>query len=243
MNSPCKAKHALVTGSTRGIGRAIAEALLLAGSRVVINGWHHPEDARASLEKMATIGPALLVLADVTEAKAVRTLVRQAVQAFGPIDYLVHTVGVIQHKPWHAWDEEEWAQSLRVNLTSGWLMARESVPWMADGGSILFLASTSAHRVEADALPYSAAKAGLLAMARGLAMALAPRLRVNVLSPGYITTGFDPPDRDHQGDLAPLLPLRRFGTPREIARAALGLLENSFLTGSELRVDGGESLL
>ncbi|MEI6310271.1 MAG: SDR family oxidoreductase [bacterium] len=244
MSSPTMwGKRALVTGSTRGIGRAIASGLLEAGCRVALNCTHHPEQGLTCQEELSILGPTTLVIADAGTGEGTATLLRTIMQEATPLDYLVHTVGLIQHKPWDRTSEEEWDQAMAVNLKSAWLIARQSAPWMADGGAMLFLASTSAERVETDALPYSVAKAGLIALTRGLAAILAPRLRVNALSPGYINTGFDPQDRALVGQIAPNLPLRRYGSPEEVAQAALALLANPFITGQILRVDGGESLL
>ncbi|MCX5976183.1 MAG: SDR family oxidoreductase [Coprothermobacterota bacterium] len=244
LNNPALwGKRALVTGSTRGIGRAIASGLLEAGCAVALNCIHYPEQGLACREELSILGLTTLVIADAGTGEGIATLLRTIMLEETPLDYLVHTVGLIQHKPWDRTSEEEWDQSMAVNLKSAWLIARQSAPWMADGGAILFLASTSAERVETDALPYSVAKAGLLALTRGLAAILAPRLRVNALSPGYINTGFDPQDQDMAGQIAPRLPLRRYGSPKEVAQAALTLLANPFITGQILRVDGGESLL
>lgn len=236
-------KCALITGSTRGIGRAIASGLLEAGCRVVLNCTHHPEQGLACREELSILGPTRLVVADASSGEGITALLQEVVQSQTPLDYLVHTVGLIQHKPWDRTSEEEWDQAMAVNLKSAWLIARRSAAWMADGGAMLFLASTSAERVETDALPYSVAKAGLLALTRGLAAILAPRLRVNALSPGYIDTEFDPQDRAMARQITPHLPLRRYGSPKEVAQAALTLLTNPFITGQILRVDGGESLL
>ncbi|MCX5970498.1 MAG: SDR family oxidoreductase [Coprothermobacterota bacterium] len=236
-------KRALVTGSTRGIGRAIASGLLEAGCAVVLNCTHHPKQGLKCREELSILGPATLVVADAGTGEGIATLLRTIMLEETPLDYLVHTVGLIQHKPWDRTSEEEWDQVMAVNLKSAWLIARQSAAWMADGGAMLFLSSTSAERVETDALPYSVAKAGLLALTRGLAAILAPRLRVNALSPGYINTGFDSQDQDMAGQIAPSLPLRRYGSPKEVAQASLTLLTNPFITGQILRVDGGESLL
>jgi NAD(P)-dependent dehydrogenase (short-subunit alcohol dehydrogenase family) len=244
LNYPAmEGKRALVTGSTRGIGRAIASGLLEAGCDVVLNCTHHPEQGLTCREELSTLGPTRLVVADAGTGEGIATLLHTIRMEATPLDYLVHTIGLIQHKPWDCISDEEWDQSMSVNLKSAWLIARQSAPWMADGGAMLFLASTSAERVETDALPYSVAKAGLLALTRGLASILAPRLRVNALSPGYIDTGFDSQDRVMAGQIIPHLPLRRYGSPKEVAQAALALLANPFITGQILRVDGGESLL
>jgi len=244
MNYPAMwGKHVLVTGSTRGIGRAIASGFLEAGCRVVLNCIHHPEQGLVCREELSILGPTALVVSDAGTGEGIATLLRTIMKDGTPLDYLVHTIGLIQHKPWDRTSEEEWDQAMDVNLKSAWLIARQSAPWMADGGAMLFLASTSAERIETDALPYSIAKAGLLALTRGLAAILAPRLRVNALSPGYINTGFDPQDQIMAGQITPHLPLRRYGSPKEVAQAALALLANPFITGQILRVDGGESLL
>ena len=236
-------KRALVTGSTRGIGRAIASELLKAGCCVILNCIHHPEQGLVCRDELSILGSTALVVADAGAGEGIATLLCTIMKDGTPLDYMVHTIGLIQHKPWDLTREEEWDQAMDVNLKSAWLIARQSAPWMADGGAMLFLASTSAERIERDALPYSVAKAGLLALTKGLAAILAPRLRVNALAPGYIDSGFDPQDQAMAGQIAPQLPLRRYGSPTEVAQAALALLANPFITGQVLRVDGGESLL
>ena len=168
---------------------------------------------------------------------------QQAVDRFGSIDILVNNVGWILHRAWHSYSNQEWDWHMDRNLKSAWLCSKAVFPWLTEGSSILNIASSSAFSLELDALPYSIAKAGLLALTKGLARILAPRTRVNAIAPGYVDTTFDKQDREQAELIYPFIPLGRFAHPAEVAQAAIALLENEYITGETLTIDGGESLL
>jgi NAD(P)-dependent dehydrogenase (short-subunit alcohol dehydrogenase family) len=238
-----RGKHAVVTGSTRGIGLALAEAILRASGKVTMNCAHDLDHGILAAQELGKLGPVLFVPADVTQEQEVTALMQQAVDRFGPIDILVNNVGWILHRAWHSYTNQEWDWHMDRNLKSAWLCSKTVLPWLAEGSNILNIASSSAFSLELDALPYSISKAGLLALTKGLARILAPRTRVNAIAPGYVDTTFDRQDRQQAELITPLIPLGRFAHPAEVAQAAIALLENEYITGETLTVDGGESLL
>jgi NAD(P)-dependent dehydrogenase (short-subunit alcohol dehydrogenase family) len=237
-----RGKHAVVTGSTRGIGLAIAETIVKAGGRVTLNCAHDSDLGLAAARKLGEWGPVSLVLADVTQESGAAALIQQAVDRFGLLDILVNNVGWILHRAWDSYTNQEWDWHMDRNLKSAWFCSKAAFPWLAEGSSILNIASSSAFSLELDALPYSIAKAGLLTLTGGLARILAPRTRVNAIAPGYVDTTFDQQDQQQAELITPLIPLGRFAHPAEVAQAAIMLLENEYITGAIFTIDGGESL-
>lgn len=236
-------KVAVVTGSTRGIGKAISLLLLKEECQVVLNS-RSEEEGRELEKTLRKEGfPATYICADVSNSSGVQTLLAGTIKHFSAIDILVNNAGSILHKAWSSYEEKEWNRLLDSNLKSAWLCAKFFVPAMREGGAIINMISSSTHRLELDALPYSVAKTGLIALTRGLAAILAPRIRVNAISPGFVETGFDPYDLANQAHLRQSIALGRFAKPEEVAQATLFLLKNDFITGVVLPVDGGEGLL
>lgn len=238
-------KTALVTGAGRGIGRAIAEALLKAGARV----WLIDCDAAAGTEscaELAALGPVEFVLTDVADAAAVETL-RQRVAAAGKLDLLVNNAAVMVRKPVEELAPAEWRRVLDVNLTGPFLCSRAFAPLLrAQCGSIVNIASTRALMSEPHTESYAAAKGGLVALTHALALSLGPAVRVNCISPGWIDTpplAGDPRSRtaalseqDHAQH-----PAGRVGKPQDVAAVVLYLAssEAGFITGENIIVDGG----
>jgi NAD(P)-dependent dehydrogenase (short-subunit alcohol dehydrogenase family) len=235
-------KHAVISGSTRGIGLALAEAIVKAGGKVTLNCAHNHDRGLLVAQELGALGQVFLVPADATVESGATALIQQAVDRFGAIDILVNNVGWILHSPWHLYTNQEWDWHMDRNLKSAWLCSKAAFPWFAEGSSILNVASSSAFSLELDALPYSIAKAGLLTLTKGLARILAPRTRVNAIAPGYVETTFDKQDQQQAELITPLIPLGRFAHPAEVAQAAIILLVNEYITGEILTIDGGESL-
>ena len=238
-----RGKHAVISGSTRGIGLALAEALVKAGGKVTLNCAHDFDHGLSVAQELGKLGQVSLVPADVTQESGATALIQRAVDRFGSIDILVNNVGWILHSAWHSYTNQEWDWHMDRNLKSAWLCSKAVFPWLTEGSSILNIASSSAFSLELDALPYSIAKAGLLALTKGLARILAPRTRVNAIAPGYVETTFDKQDQEQAELIYPFIPLGRFAHPAEVAQAAIALLENEYITGETLTIDGGESLL
>ncbi len=247
-------KVALVTGATRGIGRAVVDVLLARGRRVVACGRDEAllrQLQAADSERVRTLR------ADLTEAGEAVRVVDDAVQLFGHVHELVCAAGVVQYAPVGQVTAAELRAQLEVNFIAPFLMAQHAALHMGahdGGGSIVFVASTLGLRSAAGTVAYGASKAALLQGMRGLASELAPAVRVNAVAPGVVDTAMvrvlrgpavdDPFARAQAVDaqlrgLAALHPLGRLGTPVEIAEAILFLLDASWITGSTLRIDGG----
>jgi NAD(P)-dependent dehydrogenase (short-subunit alcohol dehydrogenase family) len=231
-----RGRVALVTGASSGIGRATAERFAAAGYRVAV----HYRTNRAAAERVAgSIGGAAFGC-DVADPAAVRAMVGNAETALGPIDVAVCNAGFYEERPLAAIDDALWQRSLRVLLGGGFHVARAVVPGMrARGrGSIVMVASELALYGGVDVAHYVAGKAAVIGLARSLARELAPTIRVNIVAPGAVDTPLLP-DRDRGPSYTDTVPLRRIGTPAEVAEAILHLAEAPWSTGALYSPNGG----
>lgn len=238
-------KRVLVTGASRGIGRAVALALVARGSAVAACG--RDEAALASLVAAAqeaglsSGGRVVPIVAELTRADERARLVVDAAAALGGLDALVLAAGIARHAPVGALAEADFDATLSANLVAPVLLAQAALPHLADGAGVVFVGSNLALRPVSGTLVYAAAKAGLDAAARGLALELAPRgIRVNLVAPGVVDTDMVR-GRDLEA-LAAVHPLGRIARPGEIAGAVLALLDAPWTTGTTLVVDGGALL-
>jgi len=232
---------AIVTGSTRGIGRALAERFAAEGARVVVNGR-----ARTTAEEAAReiAGETIGVGADVSVSSQVDAMVAQAVDAWGRVDILVNNAGISLDHFITRVPDDEWAQVLATNLSGPFYATRAIVPSMKEQtqGSIINMISWSGLRGNVGQAPYSSSKAGLIGLTLACAKELAKfGIRVNAISPAVATEiASDMPDelRTKAGSRTPL---RRRGTMNDVAEAALFLAgdRSIFTTGQILNVDGG----
>lgn len=240
-------RTALVTGSTRGLGRAMALALAEAGAAIVINGRdaEAAESARAELE--AAGARTLVALGDVTVRADVERIRDAAVAAFGRIDILVNNAGVCIHRPALEVTDEEWHHVLGTNVDGVWIPSQVIGAHLAEagGGVIVNIGSMSAEIVNRPQWQpaYNASKAAVHHLTRSLAAEWAPLgIRVNALAPGYMATAMSPIDdpRFHRQWIEDA-PMRRAGRPEELGGAIVFLASDasSFMTGSVLTVDGG----
>ncbi len=240
-----KDKVALITGSSRGIGRAAALLFASEGARVVINYKKSKKEA----EKVSSLisSESLVIGADVSLEADVKRLVKETISAFGRIDILVNNAGeIIRPGDWKM-DVSVWKQTLDVNLTSAWLMIREVVPHMKKQGlgSIVNLTSTVGLLGVAPVLAYSCAKNGIVALTKAFAKELAPDIRVNGVAPSNVMTDMTlGAGQELIEFMKERTPLKRIAEPEELARAILFLAsdEASYITGHTLVVDGGYSL-
>lgn len=241
-------KGAIVTGSTRGIGRAIAEGLIAVGARVVISS----EDERTTETVAGELGmPG--IACDVTDQAALHRLVREGDAALGGLDILVCNAGITgQPGPFAEVDMEDYARVMAVNLTSQVNLCNLALPRIAaragetgTGGAAILVSSLSGLRGNSRINAYALSKAGVAQLARNLAVEWGPRgVRVNAISPGFIATEFSRPlleDGEFMARRMAMTPLRRPGTPEEVAGAAVFLASpaGAFVTGHNLVVDGG----
>jgi pteridine reductase len=240
-----RGKVALVTGSGRRVGRAIATALASRGCHLVLHYRTAAAEARALAAEAARLGvKAVPAGADLADPAAAAPLVRAAEEAFGRLDILVNNAAIFPRTPLGEVTAEAWDAILAVNLRAPFLLAQAAAPLMlrGGGGRIVNLADISAERPFPGYIPYCVSKAGLIALTRGLARALAPDVLVNAIAPGTVLWPEDYPVEARERELR-RTPLQRTGTPEDVARAVLFLLEGAdFVTGQVLALDGGRSL-
>lgn len=236
---------AIITGSSRGIGRATAILFAKEGAKVVVN---YVKEKKKADEVGIAIGKknCLLVQADVATEEGVTKLVEGALKHFGRIDILVNNAGAIGERGWKT-GLEVWRETLDINLTSAWLMIKEVAPIMEKqgSGSIVNLASTVGILGVAPILAYSCAKGGLVSMTKAFAKELAPKIRVNAVAPSNVMTDMTKSaGPDFIEFFREQTPLKRIAAPEELACAILFLASDdaSYITGHTLVVDGGYSL-
>ena len=241
-----KQAAALVTGSSRGIGRAIAHRLALEGWPVCVN-WHERRDAGESLvrEIREQGGEAVAVGADVSDMEAVSRMLREAETRLGPVELLVNNAGIAGQCLFQDITDELWNRYFAVNLGGARNTIRAVLPHMLHEkrGCILNISSIWGLRGASCETAYACTKAGLIALTRSLALELAPSgIRVNCIAPGVINTDMvQVLGAETLRDLAAQTPLNRLGTPEDIAHAAAFLCSEgaSFLTGQVITADGG----
>jgi 3-oxoacyl-[acyl-carrier protein] reductase len=246
---------AVVTGGGTGIGRAVGEHLARVGAAaVVVNYSRSAADAEATASALAELGcRAQAVQADVSDETSVRTMVERTVATYGRLDILVNNAGTtrfIAFPDLDAVTDQTWDELLGVNLKGPFYCARAAAAALTRArGAIVNVASIAGHRGVGSSLPYGVSKAALLQLTRGLAVALAPEVRVNAVSPGLVET------RWHTGRLserefhdlaarqADETPLGQIASPEHVAQAVMGLLASDMVTGESIIVDGGKHLL
>jgi NAD(P)-dependent dehydrogenase (short-subunit alcohol dehydrogenase family) len=242
-------KIALITGGTTGIGLASAQLFIKEGAKVIVTG-RNPE----TLDQARTIlgSGADVIAADTSDLKAVEQLFKTIAERYKKIDALFVNAGVAKFAPLAQSTPEFFDEQFNVNVRGAYFTVQHAVPLIADGGAILFTASMVTSIAEPMSSVYSATKAALRSFGRSLAAELAPRIRVNTVSPGPIETPIfgklGLPSEVIQAFAADMLqrnPLKRFGQSHEVAKAALFLLsdQSSYTTGIELFVDGGMASL
>jgi NAD(P)-dependent dehydrogenase (short-subunit alcohol dehydrogenase family) len=235
-------KVAVVTGSTRGLGLAIAQAFIQHGAKVVVSSENAADTARTA-EALGATG----IACDVADDAAVAALVAQTAQRLGGIDILVSNAGIQGGPPADPLDMRIFDRVLAVNLRSMVVLTKHALPVMAQrpGASITLISSISALRGNARIEAYAMAKAGVAQLARNLAVQWGPKgVRTNAIAPGLIRTAFASSMLNDDAVMArrmQMTPLRRPGEPEEIAGAAVFLAApaGAFVNGHVLVIDGG----
>jgi NAD(P)-dependent dehydrogenase (short-subunit alcohol dehydrogenase family) len=252
MSARLHGKVAIVTGSTQGIGAAIARRFVAEGAMVVLNSHRHDEAAQAIWSELGT-RRSLFVQADVADRADMETLVARALERYGKLDILINNAGMNVFSEPLALSEEDWKRCFAVDLEGAWNAARAALPPMlAQGaGSIVNIASVHGHKIIPGCFPYPVAKHALIGMTRALGLEYAARgIRVNSISPGLIVTEmierhFDamPDPAAERARQAALLPCKRLGRPEEVAATALFLAsdEAPFINATDILIDGGRS--
>jgi ketoreductase RED2 len=238
-------KVALVTGSTTGIGEAVARRLSAVGAGVVVNSVSSRE---AGEQLAAELGNAHYVAADVADEEAAGRLVEEAVARFGRLDILVNNAGITRRIPLadlEAATAAVWREILDTNLVGAWNVTRAAAPHLRLSGeaAVVNLTSLVAHRFFGSSIPYAVSKAALAHLTQILARVLGPEIRVNAVSPGFVSTRWNEAQAERRAYVESHAPLRRVASPEEIAEVVLQLCRPSFITGVDVRVDGGMGLI
>lgn len=250
MTSTLHDQTAVVTGSSSGIGFAIAQEFASRGANVVVNSRSQERAAEAAEEIADETGSESVVAieADVTDANSLESLVEDVVERFGSLDVWVNNAGINIRGPAEEMSLSDWQQVIDVNLTgafSGAQLAGRQMIEQGTGGSIINISSMMGEQGQTGRTPYNTSKGGVNNLTRCLAVEWAEHdIHVNAISPGYIRTEMVDDAQDQIGfdeqDVIDRTPLGRFGTPEEVANCAAFLAEGEhFMTGEILHPDGG----
>jgi 3-oxoacyl-[acyl-carrier protein] reductase len=231
---------ALVTGGSRGIGRATATVLAQAGCDVVVNYLQAKDSAREVVKAVEQTGQrGLAIQADVSAEKEVVRLMTAIEAAFGRVDILVNNAGINPSKPLAELNLLDWQTAITQNLTSAFLVSQAVLPGMREQqwGRIIMLSSIAAQTGGVVGPHYAASKAGLIGLAHSYARLLAKEgITSNAIAPALIDTDMI---RGNDKIKPSLLPVNRFGTADEVAQAVLFLAQNAYITGQTLSINGG----
>ena len=247
-----KGKVAVVTGSSQGIGKAIALDLAKAGAHLVVNYNQNIEAAKEVAETIRMQGRRALILqGDVSKSDDVRQIVKDTLEAFGKIDILVNNAGIFISGPIEEISEQDWDRVIAVNLKGAFLCCQAVGRHMIErksGGSIINIASISGHIPEIHGGAYTASKAGIIGLTKLLAIEWSKySIRVNAVSPGPVMTPLQQkayPTKKLLEARNRAIPMGRHGTPEEIAKAVVFLVSDDagYITGEEITVDGGSQI-
>lgn len=240
-------KVAVVTGSSRGIGKAIALEFARNGAKVVVNCVKSKEEAEKVVSEIKKIGAdAIAVMADVSDERQVKKMFEEAVKKFGRIDVLVNNAGVYIHNEASEFDKKNWSETLDTNLKSVMLCTKEAIFEMQKqkSGAIVNISSIYGATNFAGAPAYGASKTGIIYLTKLFAKEFGPNIRVNAIAPGMIDTDMTAGDPKGIESCSKEAALKRIGKPEEIAKVALFLAsdDSSYITGEVIIVDGGYNL-
>jgi len=239
-----KNKVALITGSSRGIGKATALLFAKEGAKIVVNCSKSEKEAGKVVDEIKKLGSdAICIKCDISDEKQVKKMVEQTIKQFGKIDILVNNAGIVIDMPFKERTVEHWKRTLDVNLIGVFLCCKYVAPQMPKGGRIINISSTNGiNSFSPDAMDYDASKAGVIILTRDLAKELSPDIFVNSVAPGWVATAMNKDlPKDFVEKENEKIYLKRFAQPEEIAKAILFLASDdaSYITGTTLVVDGG----
>ncbi len=242
-------KTALVTGASRGIGRAIAIELARKGAKVAINFQGNEAKAKETLEQVTKLGSSgMLAQANLADPKEARAMVKRVADEFGHLDILVNNAGITRDAMLRKMTDENWAEVIQTNLSACFYCTSAAIPIMTDQsyGRIVNISSLNGQVAAIGQANYSASKGGIIAFTRTAAMELARSgITVNAVCPGYTDTDmFARVPADIQTSIKAKIPLGRFAQPEEIAKAVLFLVaDGDYITGEQISVNGGIFML
>ena len=233
-------RTALVTGASRGIGKAIAVALAQAGASVAVNYRERKSEAQEAVRAIQTLGrKAEAIEADVSDASAVTNLIRRTESALGPVDILVNNAGIALRRGLEDLTEEDFDRTIAVNLKSAFLCMQAVLPGMRARrwGRIVNISSGAARGAGSIGAHYNASKAGMEGLTRGYAARLAKEgVTVNAVSPSLIDTAMMAANRE---EAAARVPVGRLGSAEEVAAVVVMVAANAYMTGETVHVNGG----
>jgi NAD(P)-dependent dehydrogenase (short-subunit alcohol dehydrogenase family) len=234
---------AIVTGGAVRLGRALALALAQNGARVVVHYGSSGDAAQETVARIQAVSDGIALAADLQNVAQARGVVERAVQHFGQVDILVNSAAIFE--PGDIWStgEADWDRHFAINLKAPFFLSQAFAAHLGRErrGHIVNITDWRAFRPGSDYAAYTLTKAALVTLTHSLAQALAPNIQVNAIAPGLI---LPPPGQDirYLEHKAQAIPARRPGSPDEVARAMLYLLQSDFVTGEVIFVTGGEHL-
>jgi acetoacetyl-CoA reductase/3-oxoacyl-[acyl-carrier protein] reductase len=238
-------KTALVTGASRGIGRAIALELAREGAKVALNYQSSDAKAKEVADEITKAGgTCLLVKANLADPKEARAMVKRVADQFGHLDVLVNNAGITRDKQLAKMTDEEWLEVIQTNLNACFFCTSAAIPIMTaqSYGRIINIGSMNGQVGAFGQANYSASKGGIVAFTRTAALELSKsNITVNVVAPGYTETDmFAKVPADIQARIKAKIPLSRFAQPDEIAKAVVFLAaDGDYITGQQINVNGG----
>jgi len=237
-------RTALVTGASRGIGKAIALELARSGCNIIVNYNSSAAEANKLVEEIKKLGQdAIAIQADVGDYEAVRKMIRQAHAKFPTIDILVNNAGIIRDRTLKKMSNEEWHEVIQTNLNGAFYVTKEALQHMGEGGRIIMISSIIGIYGNFGQTNYGAAKAGMIGMAKSLAKELGPKkITVNVVAPGFVKTDIIKDIGFFKEKLLNYMtPLKETADPEDIANAVAFLAspKSRYITGTVINVDGG----
>ena len=233
-------RTALVTGGAKRVGRAICLALAKAGATVAVHYARSGGEARALVEEIGRAGGRAEAFgADLADPAQIEAMFAAAARSLGRLDVLVNNAALYHRTPIETLAAEQWDEELAVNARAAALCIRHAAGLMPEGGAIVNITDSGAQRGFPGFPAYCASKGALLALTKSAARALAGRnIRVNSVAPG-VALWPEGVTEEQKAKVLAQVPLRRAGTPEDVAAAVLFLLQADYITGQDLRVDGG----
>jgi pteridine reductase len=242
MNKPISKRVALVTGAGKRLGRAVALRMAQDGADVVVHYRSSLAEANEVVAAIEGTGRRAVALgAELTQVADIERLFERVKDRFGRLDILVNSAASFVQTDFGSTSEAQWAESLDTNLRAPFFCSQAAAPLLKQSkGVIVNFADTGGIVGWPGYIPHSISKAGVIMLTKSLAKKLAPDVRVNAIAPGTITMPGDPPE--WETDFVRDAPLKRTGTPQDVADAVSFLIHSTFMTGQVLVLDGGRTL-